>query len=60
MDADKLFQLIQDRMDPDEIVDLCGIGVGELSLRLRGCILEHRERFESYLDIYDEEVADYE
>ncbi len=52
---DNLFQLIQDRMDPDEVVDLLGIGTGELCLRLRGSILENRERFEDYLDIYSEE-----
>ena len=54
MEQDKLFELIRDRLDPDEIVDLCGIGVGELTLRLRGNILANRERFEDYLDIYDE------
>ena len=56
MEQDKLFQLIQDRMDPEEVVDLIGIGTGELCLRLRRNILENRERFEDYLDIYDEEV----
>ena len=56
MDTDNLFQLIQDRLDADEIVDLCGIEVGELCLRLRKNILENRERFEDFLDIYDEEI----
>ena len=55
MENDLLFRLIADRMDPDEVVDLCGIGINELCLRLRGNILENRERFEDYLDIYDEE-----
>jgi len=55
MENDLLFQLIQDRMDPDEVVDLLGIGVGELCLRLRKQVLDNRERFESYLDIYEEE-----
>ena len=55
MENDNLFQLIQDRMDPDEVVDLLGIGTGELCLRLRSHILERRERFEDYLDIYSEE-----
>ncbi len=54
MEQDKLFQLIQDRMDPEEVVDLLGIGTGELSLRLRNLILDKRARFEDYLDIYDE------
>ena len=57
MEPDKLFQLIADRMDPDEVVDLCGIGTGELSLRLRQNILLNRKRFEDYLDIYDEGVT---
>ena len=52
---DNLFPRNQDRMDPDEVVDLLGIGTGELCLRLRGSILENRERFEDYLDIYSEE-----
>ena len=57
MENDNLFQLIQDRMDPDEVVDLIGIGTGELCLRLRSYILERRERFEDYLEIYNEEVS---
>jgi len=54
MENDLLFQLIQDRMDPDEVVDLLGIGVGELCLRLRKQVLDNRERFEDYLNIYEE------
>jgi len=58
---DMLFRLIADRMDLDEVLDLCGIGIGELCLRLRSNILNNRERFESYLDIYDPvEFADEE
>lgn len=60
MEQDKLFQIIQDRMETDEILDLAGVGVGELCLRLRYAILQNRERFESYLDIYDEDVANEE
>jgi hypothetical protein len=56
MEQDKLFQLIQDRMEMDEILDLADVGVGQLCLRLRSAILANRERFESYLDIYDEEA----
>jgi len=55
MENDNLFRLINDRMDPDEVVDLLGLGTGELCLRLRKQILEQRKRFEDYLDIYDEE-----
>ena len=54
MENDLLFRLIRDRLDPEEIVDLCNIGVGELALRLRGNIIDNRKRFEDYLDIYDE------
>ena len=54
MENDLLFRLIRDRLDPEEIVDLCGVGVDELSLRLRHLIIENRARFEDYLDIYDE------
>ena len=52
MEKHNLFQLIEDRLDPDEVVDLCGIGVGELCLLLRKHILDKRERFEDFLDIY--------
>ena len=52
-DTGFLFRLIEDRLEMDEVLDLCGIGIGELCLRLRGNILDNRERFESHLDIYD-------
>ena len=55
MEQDKLFQLIQDRCDPEEVLDLIDIGVGELCLRLRSHVLDSREKFENYLDIYDED-----
>ena len=54
MENDSLFQLIQDRMDPEEVVDLLGMGTGELCLRLREQIIDSRERFEDYLGIYSE------
>lgn len=55
MEQDKLFQLIQDRCNPEEVVDIIGIGTGELCLRLRSYILDNRRKFEDYLDIYDDE-----
>lgn len=58
MDTNRLFELIRERCDPEEIVDLCDIGVGELVLRLRGPIMEHRERFEAYLELYDEKLKE--
>lgn len=57
MDNDLLFRLIRDRLEPEEIVDLCDIGIGELVLKLRGNILANRARFEDFLDIYDEGVG---
>lgn len=73
-DTEQLFHLIQERCDPDEVLELCNIGIGELTLRFRGRILENREKFEEYLDVYsfgmedlyndddvdDEEGEDYE
>ena len=53
MDNDRLWMLIRDRLEMDEVLDLCGIGINELCLRLRGNIIENREAFEDYLDIYD-------
>lgn len=73
-DTEQLFHLIQERCDPYEVLELCNIGIGELTLRFRGRILENREKFEEYLDVYsfgmedlyndddldDEEGEDYE
>ena len=56
MEDNNLFQLIQDRLEPEEVVDLCDIGVGELSLLLRSHILKNRARFEDFLDIYSGEL----
>lgn len=53
-DLEKLFELIRERCEMDEVLDLCGIGMNELLLRLRGRIIEHRDRFESFLDVYEE------
>lgn len=58
MDDIPLFQLIRDRMEMDEILDLAGVGVGELTLRFRHRILENRERFEDYLEIYEHNEVD--
>jgi len=55
MENDNLFRLINDRMDPDEVLDLLGMGTGKLCLLLRRQILEQRERFEDYLEIYETE-----
>ena len=54
MNEKTLWNLIEERMSLEEVLDLSGVGINELCLRLRGPILERRERFESYLDIYDE------
>lgn len=51
-DTEQLFHLIQERCDPYEVLELCNIGIGELTLRFRGRILENREKFEEYLDVY--------
>lgn len=59
MQDDWLFRLIKDRCSVEEVMDLLGddIGVGELCLRLRSHILDKRDRFEDYLDIYAPEEA---
>jgi hypothetical protein len=62
-DLEQLFHLIRERCDPYEILELCNIGVGELTLRLRGRIIENRAKFEEYLDLYSwdlEELYDYD
>lgn len=55
METKNLFRLIQDRCDPDDVVDILGIGTGELCLALRRQILEKRELFEEFLDVYEED-----
>ena len=62
-DLEQLFHLIRERCDPYEILELCNIGVGELTLRFRGRIIENRAKFEEYLDLYSwdlEELYDYD
>ena len=54
MENDLLFQLIRERLEIDEIIDLCDIEINELCFKLRGNIFKNRAKFESYLDIYDE------
>ena len=49
-----LFRLIGDRLDPEEVIDILGLGTGELCLLLRKKILEDREKFEEFLGIYAE------
>jgi len=54
MDKDTLFTLIGDRMECEELLDLLGIGIGQLCLRLRHEILESRDEVEAYIDQYDD------
>lgn len=59
MENKQLMRLIQEQCDPEEVIDLLNMGVGELCLKLRRDIILHRERFEDYLEINleeDEEV----
>jgi hypothetical protein len=53
METTELFALIRSRCEVEEIMELADIGVDELMLRFRGHILDHRERFEDYLDLYE-------
>jgi hypothetical protein len=57
-DTEQLFHLIQERCDPYEVLELCNIGIGELTLRFRGRILENRDKFEEYLDLYAWDLED--
>lgn len=58
MENNKLFHLIQERLDPDDVIDILGMGVGELCLRLRREILLNRKRFEDFLEINIPEEAE--
>jgi hypothetical protein len=62
-DLEQLFYLIRERCDPYEVLELCNIGIGELTLRFRGRIIENRDKFEEFLDLYSwdlEELYDYD
>lgn len=52
-DLAELFALIRDRCEPEEVLELADISIDELMLRFRGNIIENRERFEEFLDIYE-------
>ena len=54
MDKDTLFTLIGDRLEMDELLDILGIGIGQLCLRLRAEILESREELEDYIDQFSD------
>lgn len=54
-DIDWLLEIIADRCDADEIIDLCGVGSGEAVELLRSHIIEHQHRFIDYLGIYEED-----
>lgn len=49
----ELFALIRDRCEPEEIVELAEIGMDELMLRFRGNIIDNRQKFEEFLDLYE-------
>ena len=49
----ELLLLIRERCEPEEVLELADIGMEELLLRFRGKILDNREKFEEFLDIYE-------
>ena len=51
MEDSTLFRTIQERCDPDEVIDILGIETGRLCLLLRREVLQAREKFEDYLEI---------
>lgn len=55
---DRLLELIRDRCEVEEIIDLCRIDVEELVELTRGHIMDNRKAFEDFLDIYEDEDAD--
>ena len=48
---DKIKQLIIDRVDPDEFIDVLGLDIEELVGYLEKPLKEHIEDFEEYLDV---------
>lgn len=56
----KLIRLISDRLDPEEVVDILGYNTPHLCLLLRKDIIENRNKFEEFLDIYDTEEYTYD
>tara|TARA_R110000772_G_scaffold7665_2_gene25854 strand:+ start:8722 stop:8895 length:174 start_codon:yes stop_codon:yes gene_type:complete len=57
MSSDGLLEIIAERCDMDEILDLTQMNAYDLVEVLRDTILIHRESFEDYLDIYKENVS---
>lgn len=56
----ELVQIIIDRMDPDELVDLLGLGIEELAWRLSDDIEGNRDRFRDIVEGFEEEELDSE
>jgi len=54
-DLNKLFALIAERCDPDEIVDILGYGSARLCVLLRKEIINNREKFEEFLDLFEDD-----
>lgn len=51
-DFTKLKQVIIDRVDPDELIEVLGLDIEELVDYLEKPIRENMEEFEGYLDEY--------
>jgi len=54
-DLNKLFALIAERCDPDEIVDILGYSSARLCVVLRKEIINNREKFEEFLDVFEQD-----
>lgn len=52
-DLERLLNRIEERCDPDEIIDVLGLSSSDLVEICRGHIIDKRGEFEDYLDIYE-------
>lgn len=55
VDITKLIKLISERLDPDELVDVLGYSTAHLCVLLRSEIMANREKFEEFLDVFDQD-----
>lgn len=50
MHESRLIDLIRDRVDPDELVDLLGVSMEELCIIFYSDIMKNKNKFLDYLD----------
>jgi len=50
MNEDRLIDLIRDRVNPEELIDILGLDITELCIIFYSDIMQNRKKFEDFLD----------